>query len=552
MHDALVLLWLTRCRWRNKTLLWFRRMRKPGNLVGAFIALGCIGFQIGLFIWADAGSADDSDRLSEFARYAPGGILTGMLLMMVLALGAVRNMRGLLFTAGDVNHLFPGPLSKRFVLMYRMLYLAACNTMFGFPMMLMFGLLVVYGMKGQAPISLFNAAGAAVMTFQWMTILQSGLVLLGQRDASGYRPRRPAMVALALWGCAVLALLVYPGAQAAMLGASPLQVWEASMRSAPLQLALLPLSAARDLALEPRWGLNAALMWGENLGLLAAALWLVGRIPVNYYETSATASEGLARMNEAVKAHGAFSPEVKQLRQEFFNRPAASSARSRAWVTRGMWSLLQLNLIRESRAGFANRWLLLAPVALAVACVAEMYYFTEVNAAASSVILTWSLTLWVMHVRCDFRQGALNLLQLKTAPLSAFAMAAMMIASSTLVMLAELYLIAGVYLFFYPLPPQYVVPVAVLTPFAAFMAYAWVNLVNLRLPPVNIPVATSLVTSLGLLVLAAPSAGLLFLCGWNQWIGIAGSLVWYLFASSVLVFLAGLAWRDMEPALAQG
>jgi putative ABC exporter len=267
------------CSARNRLRVRLRRLREPRYLVGAVVGLAYIYFS--LFGGFRRRASARRRRTLETARM-PGAMaplmaglptLGGLVLMALAALGwAAPFDSGLLtFSQAETEFLFPAPVPRRSLLVYRMLR-SQIGMLFGA------GVIAITAPAGDRFVRLRVAIAMWLLMCTWK-VYYAGITLTRSRLAAAGLPRRVAAVPLAALAAAlaVVGTLVWRSAQAAPIAgvADLLQRLAAVEDSRLASIVLWPFVAViRPFVAESAPAYMAAIA-GSLVVLAAAGAWVV-------------------------------------------------------------------------------------------------------------------------------------------------------------------------------------------------------------------------------------------------------------------------------------
>jgi hypothetical protein len=317
----------------------------------------------------------------------------------------------LAFTPAEVALLFPAPVSRRALILFK---LARSQAAILFTIVIWMLLL----RRGTAalPSPLFAAGLWAVLSTYALHRLGVALLRSGvaEHGAGGARRSVPAMLVFAAVVAAVAAgfwnvraeLLAAPGPEGLLRTVTEtLHAPPAGIALAPLNLLLAPLSAPDASA----W-LRAI---GPALLILGLHVWWVMRSDAAFEEAAAEASVKQAKRIAEFKARrsGAAVPKAKGARRTLALAPTGAPAVAILWK----------NAIWLQRTGQVRSILLPPAIALGALLVfgRKGDEASQVIAAMTGVVTLMFLMLGPMILRNDLRADLLQLQLLKTLPLRA-------------------------------------------------------------------------------------------------------------------------------------
>jgi hypothetical protein len=289
MDQALIK--LLKLRFRGAVRRSFRGVKTVRGAIFFLLGLGAMLMWLGPQVMMLFGARHETVDPQVLRDILPL-LLLGLLLMSML--GAAR-VEGIHFTAAEVDFLFPGPFSRRQLLLYKLTsgVFAAFFTALFFSIMLMrYATLWVAAFLGFFLIMVF------------MHLLTTALVLAGQALAERmYSRARKAMMLIIIGLVIVVAARLLPafferGFQEAMRGMRSSAVW--FWLTMPLEPFVRAISAAKIFPDLIGWALAAAAV---DLALLA----VVVRIDVDYMESSLVASQKRYAMLQRRRSTGRIS-----------------------------------------------------------------------------------------------------------------------------------------------------------------------------------------------------------------------------------------------------
>lgn len=256
MHPALLRLLLLRARGLPRRLL--RSLRKPARAILSVLGLGVFVLWAGM-VWLDPGRA--GDRLAvETARVAAPLLM----LMMCLSSLLFSQSRSVQFSPAEVDFLFPGPFTRRQLLVYKLL-----NGLGG---SLIVATLLSVPFARMVPSWSAAFLGWLLALF-FVQLLVMALALLSQAVAERVDSlaRRALVVALGIAAVVTVWQLFGRNAADDLGGLRALRETSVvGVASAPFDLFALTMTAGSWSELL-RFGLAAA---GVDAGMLVLVLWL--------------------------------------------------------------------------------------------------------------------------------------------------------------------------------------------------------------------------------------------------------------------------------------
>lgn len=391
---------------RNRVKVQLRRMRQPRYLVATLAGLAYFWFFFGRRVFA----ARPLDALPDELR----PVLVAGVCAVALALLSTGWLLGkkraeLAFTEAEIQLLFPGPTSRRSLLLYkisRSLVLVFLSTLV---MTLLFGA----RLSGNP---LFFAVGAwlALSSFSLhetgATLTRAGLLLRGARGVLllvlGVSAAVAAIALVAWWSLRGRAVPALDPQNLKDLGAAI-----ADLSTTPLGILLYPIRAPVQTAVAKDWAGFFSWLPGA-VAVLAAHIGWVLRTEVAFEEASVEAAERRARLVEARRGRG---------RRSTLERPKASLALAAAG--RPEWALAWKNLIAARRL-LGSR---IIGLVLPFAVMGFMFGFLAqggwggrfIGAALSfASFAVFLIFMGPSALRTDFRMDHANIDILRTLPLS--------------------------------------------------------------------------------------------------------------------------------------
>ncbi|HEY3414956.1 MAG TPA: putative ABC exporter domain-containing protein [Armatimonadota bacterium] len=373
-------------------------LTEPRKLIPALVFLGLMGLQALNFVFIGSQSHQTPIPLvSEFIRlHASAARSMVFLFLAVLSVGQLESgLTGgaLTFSLSDVDYLFPAPISRRIVLLYRIPAIVFRNLLY-----IAFFLFIGY------------------LTFWRMTDA-------GQANLSGL----PLYVAVSCWLCgytciAITLEIVFGLGKArlahkfawaflaALVGAIAMTIWRGGIdgigaleRSWVLGIPFYPCRLLADAFVSPLTGKPAGGSIWQLAVFFAATLLLLLTRTENYYEVTLTGSERIARLREAARS-GSFSAIFAA---RFRNREAGRKGRATPYALplfgRGAGAVFWAHLSSAAKRPFVN-FVLPFSAGLVSAVVALMWLpgsAVEIVAGIDAYV-TWSFLL--IATRSSFRQ----------------------------------------------------------------------------------------------------------------------------------------------------
>jgi hypothetical protein len=394
------------CSARNRLRVRLRRLREPRYLIGALVGAAYIYFSfVARFRGSGAalrrrGRAVSPPDLAAFAATGPG--LAGVLMLVLAAFGwLVPFDSGLLtFSQAEIQFLFPAPVSRRSLLLYRMLR-SQIGMLFG-------SVIVAIASPGTGYTRLRVAIAMWLLMCTWKLYF-TGVSLARARFRAADAGSRPiARVPLVLLTAAVV-----------IVGAA---VWRA--------IGDFPVSGFRDavnrLVTVATTGLSSIVLWpfvavarplfapwaapylaslvGSAAVLAAIAIWLV--LTESTFEDAA--EEVAARRERAAQA----VPSPSRTRTFAWQlAPTGSTEAIFAWKA----AVQTVRLVdRGHAARMASAFIAFA---IATAAIGRRGGWADAFAAFTLLAAAFCIVLGPQAVRLDMRQDLQHLAILKTWPL---------------------------------------------------------------------------------------------------------------------------------------
>jgi hypothetical protein len=403
------------CSARNRLRVRLRRLREPRYLIGAIVGVAYIYFSVfARFRVSRASAARRNARQAQLpasvaALVASGPALAGLALMVVTAASWIMPFdSGLLeFSDAEIQFLFPAPVSRRQLLIYRMLR-SQIGMLFG---------AVVIGFASPTSLAVFSrlrmSAGAWVLLVTgkiYFTGITLARVRLGSRDAHSRRvawlPIGAMTVALAVVGTALareylLAPPTGPGDALLLLGRVSLTGWP--------HIVLWPFMAvARPLF--SAWPLPylTALAWSVVV-MFAIAAWVL-KSDEAFQEAAADVAE---RRRQEPTRNGAPSYKVRSTGWTLapIGRPETAFA----------WKAAMQTLRMVDKRGLARVAAILVSLTIVAASFGRANGLASVLGAFSLAGTLFAILLAPQVLRIDMRQDLRHLEMLKTWPVKASA-----------------------------------------------------------------------------------------------------------------------------------
>ena len=407
--SALVL--LTRLQIRAALRRAWRRVRTPKG--ATFAVIGGLVFLLWLapmlFTMRVVRKSDpDTVRL-----VAPVALL--LLAAATLAGGGGKGAdRAISFTPAEVNFLFPGPFTRRQLLMYKLARSAAGALLTG---LIVSVVLLQHAQRWPAAF----AAGTLAMLF--VQLLTVAIILAAQTaGARAYSAGRRA--ALGVIACAVLAA-IFPAArdlyERGTAGGGIIEAARVLNESPVSRVVLAPLVPFARLFTAASWG--GLLTWGAVAAAIDAALLaLILRLDADYREVAIAASERMMQRLERVRrgqvvqqSTGTGAP--RRTRLPMF--PWVGGAGPTAWRQ-------LVTAFRTSRGVLF--------VLFVIACFALVPMFVSARSLTGPIVAAaaWGTIMLTAMLKFDFRAEVDQMAWLKALPLRPTATAAGQLAVPTL------------------------------------------------------------------------------------------------------------------------
>lgn len=261
----------------------FRGLGRPKNFLLFLVGVSAFAGYVALVCF---GGAAFRVEASAIRLYGPPAMA---LFFLLSALGSL-NYPGIPFLPAEIELLFPAPVSRRALLLYKVLSAATALVVAAGFMALTFTWLSV---------NLANAFAASVI---FMLLLGLGsqivsLALAGTHERLRARVGRAALLVavLALTGGAIITVNQAPNL--------PADVLRAALESVPGRVALFPFGIVTEILLAGT--APGLLAWtGAGTLLVVLALWVLIRLDVDYREASIAASQRVQEMMDRMRRKG--------------------------------------------------------------------------------------------------------------------------------------------------------------------------------------------------------------------------------------------------------
>jgi hypothetical protein len=295
MHTALWKLFGLRIRGSFRSI--FTRLKTPrGAALGVFTLL-VIGMMLGpnLVVALALGRAGAPPGAEWLRDIVPPGMLLFVLLNIVSSIGE----RALYFTPSEVDFLFPGPFSRRELLVYKILGSVTAALYFGlfFPVF---------------TLRFIHSWPAASVGFFLASLMISSLTLCAQlvgqtvSEHAFTRARR-----LLFWVVFAAAAVVLSQAAAGGIDATTL---ERARHTPAAEIVLAPFAVFAKLIAAERL-LPDALGWAALAAAMVAGVYaLAVRLDANYMETAARVSQQIQERKRRMTSEGIFAPRLGEVR----------------------------------------------------------------------------------------------------------------------------------------------------------------------------------------------------------------------------------------------
>ena len=401
MNDALLFLAL-RLR-RNRLRQFARGLRRPKKAIGLLLWIALLGLLVHVQLRARSLSPAGARPETVFA-------LLGFLLLASVLNGLVQ--RGLAFLPADVDFLFPGPFSRRSLVLYRVLTLYPF-TLFSGAILYLF----VVASPAEPLLGLTAFVLAQLCALHIQTAVALLAVFLSERVFR--RLRRGAQLLGAVLGVGIVFLLVLatsarggPGRALAALADSPLA-----------RILLFPAAAAARVVASP--GLSeAATPLAALLAAAAGTLALVLALDVRFFEASLSTSARLATLLS--RARRGVPPGTL---------PEGGAVKSlsppRLGLFRGAGAIAWKNLVAVRRSGrvlFTGCCFSLLVTMPAILAGRGKPGGAEATGPVALLLVGMLPFLMQGYLAFDFRRDADHLAELKSLPVPPLAMAAAQVA----------------------------------------------------------------------------------------------------------------------------
>ncbi len=306
-------LYITGCSARNRLRGWLKRLREPRYILGAVAVLSYLYFAIFARLRARRSARGlPPDLLASIQPLA--GPLVGMwLLVMAVAGWLLPFDSGLLdFTPSEVDFLFPAPVSRRQLIIHRLLRSQVGLALAGIVPAVLFPLGSIFA-RARLAFALWLMATTGKVYFTGVTLSRTR----GIRTA--WRPLAlvlgaTGVVGVAVWRAVVvqpwgdLEALVHHVGVGVTTGASRIVLWPLAALAAPL---FAPTPGALAAALVPA------------VAVFAVTLWWVLRADETLQDAAATASERRERQQATRARLGGMRSSVGLWRLAPAGRPEA-------------------------------------------------------------------------------------------------------------------------------------------------------------------------------------------------------------------------------------
>lgn len=326
-----LLLWL-RCK------AWARRLGRSVRTVRGALLVG-VGLSL-LLLWvvpALLTGAPVGGRGAEVRQYGPWALLAFCVMNLLLS----TNENALTFNAAEVNFLFPAPLSRRQLLLYKVWGVVGQSVLSG--------LFFTLFMRQYASLTVAAIVGL-ILTILMLQLFAMLLALLASvLGARAYNRRRKLVIGLVAVAIAAAAFQAFGG------------VWRGDWRSAVDELDRSPVVGV--LLAPARWfvgAFSAEQLWPDLVQWAALALAVDGvlllllfALDAHYLEAAAVASERRYAQAQQVRRGGVVMMGVPGTRRLRFTAPALPYLggvgpvlwRQATTFLRSWWSLLLVLLL---------------------------------------------------------------------------------------------------------------------------------------------------------------------------------------------------------------
>lgn len=233
----------------------------------------------------------------------------GMLLYVVLNIVTSVGERALYFSPSEVDFLFPGPFSRREILIYKILGSVTAATYFA----LIFPVLMLYYV---------HLWSAAAIGFFLASLMISGITLCVQLVAQTVTERAFTRARrLLLWGVFVAAAAALGQAADRGLDANWQETLLRATHSAAGKIALAPFAVFAKVITADRL-FPDALGWAVLAAAIVAGVYAVAiSLDANYLETAARVSRRLQERRRRIVSEGIFAARVSEVRRSRLPRP---------------------------------------------------------------------------------------------------------------------------------------------------------------------------------------------------------------------------------------
>lgn len=333
--SARALRYLLRTRFQNRVRSFVTGLAKPKNLLSLVMGLGMIALI--------AVDVSPGGEMPIEMRRAMISSLFGFLLLVsfVSSLG----QEGMVFSAAELDYLFPGPFRRRDLLLYWFVpqYLMSL-------LMAVFWMLMMGGRKLPHPGWFFVGCFLYQVVTMHVAAFSAHLgILIAERFFSRFKPLIKVVTTVLLLGLLVVMVLVFTGS-----GGIPGRLKPVA-DSPVMSVLFFPATAAADLGIVG--GVERWIALGKLLGAAALAFGLVMLVNVGFIEASFHASRRVhAKVADMRRG-------VVSSRGRFRGRSARAPRR---W--RGAWSILWrdiLTLRRQLRTLFGGLMMIVILIAVA-------------------------------------------------------------------------------------------------------------------------------------------------------------------------------------------
>jgi hypothetical protein len=262
---------------------WFRRtfrgLKRPQNLIILVIGLAACAGWVFMLMHPGVSGVRDPQRPGDPGRVRVFAPVSMAILTLLTSLASLRT-RGVYFKPAEIDMLFPAPVSRRALLVYK---ISAQSV----------GIMLSAGMIGvlfgrHVPHRLFAVIGIALF-FLFLTGFGYVLSLIASSTSErlfarvGSTGKTAFLLALGLLVAAVIVQV--------MRRPSDYQDASQALETPPVSWLLLPFQVFAHAITAPHLYPDFALYAGGGLGLCAVVLALVALLDVDYRETSVRASQ---------------------------------------------------------------------------------------------------------------------------------------------------------------------------------------------------------------------------------------------------------------------